>query len=85
MARSRLTPKPLHFHPHATDRMKQRHFDLEDVKRILYLGEPAESSHQKPGMPHRDARQYWFGKRLAKVIYVDQPAFYFIITVEWVG
>lgn len=84
MSRSRLTPKPLHFTAHATQRMKERHFDGDDVKRILYLGDPAKSSHQVKGMPTREARQYLFGKRLAKVIYTDHPAFYLIITVEWV-
>jgi hypothetical protein len=37
MSRSHLTPIPLHYTAHATQRVKERHFDGDDLKRILYL------------------------------------------------
>lgn len=79
-----LHPKSLFFSAHAIQRMNERHFSVEDVKRILYLGEVAKSSYQPKSGPQREARQYPFGGRLAKVIYLEEPNRYLIVTVEWV-
>lgn len=79
-----LHPKPLLFSDHAADRMRERGFTVEDVKRLLYLGAVAKSSYQPPGGPFRHARQLILRGRPAKVIFLDEPTRYLIVTVEWV-
>lgn len=84
MADRPLHPRPLFYSAHAVQRMQERGFTREDVKRILYLGDAAESSYQKPGSDHRWARQLILRDRPAKVIFVEGPEHRIIVTVEWV-
>lgn len=84
MAERPLLPKPLFFSDHAVQRMQERGFTVEDVKRILYLGAVSESSYQPAGGQHRYARQLDLRGKPAKVIFSQKPQRYDIITVEWV-
>ena len=85
MSEKPLRPKPLFYTYHAITRMQQRGFTEMDVKRILYTGDPAESTYQPKGGQHRYGRQLAMGKekRIAQVFFADNPDRYDIITVQW--
>lgn len=80
-----LYPKQIFYSEHAAERMVQRGFSSEDVRRILYTGAVAASSYQPPKGPTRHARQLVLRGRPAKVIFTIWPTRYDIITVEWVA
>ncbi|MBX3173256.1 MAG: DUF4258 domain-containing protein [Gemmatimonadaceae bacterium] len=79
-----LYPKQIFYSEHAAERMVERGFSSEDVRRILFTGDVAVSSYQPPKGPRRHARQLVLRGHPAKVVFVIWPTRYDIITVEWV-
>jgi hypothetical protein len=77
-----LQPKRLTYDPHAELRMVERGFTDHDVRVILFTG-VVSPAHTRYGAETRYGRMILLRGWPAKVIFLDRPDHYYIITVEW--